>query len=122
MRGSAPSVAAVVGAVVCGFWLGACGGAAPTSTPAPTGAAVLAIDGPPDEAVLFVDERPAGSWARTGGVFRLDPGERQLRVEADGFLTYRFSASVVAGETYDVSVELWPCFEGVDAGCVVSTP
>lgn len=83
-----------------------------------SGSAVLVVDGPPGSAFLWVDGVAAGSWARTGGAFEVGAGQHLLRVEAPGYLPYRTSVSVAAGEVYDFSVELWPCYVGVDPGCV----
>jgi hypothetical protein len=98
----------------CAFCIVSCG-AAQTGTTG--GSALLAIHGAPSEAFVSVDGVPLGAIERTGGAYLVSAEASRLEMVAPGFLPYWTELQLVAGEAYDLSLELWPCFEEVDDVC-----
>lgn len=114
--------ASCVAALVVFFALvGACAattrGARAPSDGAEGATALVVVHGAPQGAIVSVDDRPAHVVAIDRPGFAVEAGVRRLTVEGAGFLPFRYSGAFEAGAIYDLEVELWPCFVGVDSGC-----
>ena len=97
------------------FCLLGCGG---SQAAAPDGSSLLALHGAPDDALVTIDSVARGTIARTGGAYLVEAGSRRLEIAAPGYLPYWLDVELVAGEAYDLELQLWPCFEDVDPDCV----
>ena len=72
------------------------------------GQGVLVVVATAQEVTVFIDDRQvlrAGEQPRS---LPMPPGIYRLRAEADGYLTERYDVEVVAGQTVDVRLTMWP--------------
>jgi hypothetical protein len=99
------SVLALSSAIVAG-----CSGA----PVAQTTTAIIVVQCPqPFTATL--DERPVPVIrSATGAVIRVPAGQRRLVLEAVGYLPFLTDLDVIAGETYELTLELWPAVPELD--------
>lgn len=73
-----------------------------------SGLGVLVVAASPVGVTVFLDDRPAMRVGSAPTALTLAPGSYRLRAEAEGYLTERFDVSVVAGQTVDLSLTMWP--------------
>lgn len=81
----------------------------------------MVVHGAPSGAVVYVDGVAAARIGPGPSAIRVLPGVHLLRIDASGHLPHRDELELEAGATYDVTVELWPCFPEVDRQCVTET-
>jgi len=73
----------------------------------PADASYLELDIEPDTAELYVDGDYKGKiagWAE--GIVPLEPGQRRIKVAAEGYVTRRFDLELEAGESKTLSLEM----------------
>lgn len=71
------------------------------------GASFLELDVEPETAELYVDGDYKGKvagWAE--GIVPLEPGQRRIKVVAEGYVTRRFDVQLEAGESKTLSLEM----------------
>ncbi|MCK9464199.1 MAG: PEGA domain-containing protein [Proteobacteria bacterium] len=76
----------------------------------------VAIEGAPDGAEVFVDERSVGITPFKERLI-VDPGSHSIRVEHDGFKPLRTDVTVPQGVSLDVSAKLQPVAAWIKVGC-----
>ncbi len=97
-----------------------CGGIqAPASA---GGSALVAIHGAGSTSGVRVDRVERGTIERTGGAYLVAAGERRIEVDTPGHFPVWLDLRLRAGETYDVTVQLWPCFPDIDDRCHEAMP
>ena len=89
----------------------ACAGVAPPVVDRSLEAAgqgLLVVVATAEDVTVLIDDRPvlrAGDQPRS---LPLAPGVYRLRAEAEGYLTERYDVEVIAGQTIDLRLTMWP--------------
>ncbi len=85
------------------------------------GRALVVIECEPPHALVTVDGAAVGRLDLLGGAVRVAAAASRLEISAPGYLVYREDLDIEPGATYDLRVELWPCFPDVDPGCIAAS-
>ncbi|MFT6395430.1 MAG: hypothetical protein ACJAYU_000172 [Bradymonadia bacterium] len=92
----------------------ACGGPQDQVT---SGSAFIVLHGAQDRSRVRIDGVERVTVGRTNGAYLIQAGHRRLEVSTERHLPFLLDLVLRAGETYDVRVQLWPCFPELDDGC-----